>query len=82
MPKEKMSFEDSLAKLEQIVERLQNPEVPIKEGFALYEEGMKLSAELKKELQDIEKKVRLLQKNNKGELQEGDFDDDADSDIS
>jgi len=73
MKKETLDFEVALKKLEAIVQKLENPEVPLQEGFALYEEGMKLSGQMKKELNDIEKKVKILQSDAKGNLQETDF---------
>jgi exodeoxyribonuclease VII small subunit len=75
MKKETLDFEESLRKLEAIVQKLENPDVPLQEGFALYEDGMKLSSQMKKELNEIEKKVKILQKDAKGDLQEADFDD-------
>lgn len=73
MKKETLDFEAALKKLEGIVARLEDPEVPLQDGFALYEEGMKLSARMKRELNDIEKKVKILQRDAKGEMQEADF---------
>lgn len=73
MKKETLDFEGSLKKLETIVQKLEAPDVPLQDGFALYEEGMKLTAQLKKELNEIEKKVKILQKDAKGDLQETDF---------
>jgi len=73
MKKETLDFEEALHKLEAIVQKLENPDVPLQEGFALYEDGMKLSAQMKKELNEIEKKVKILQKDAKGDMQEADF---------
>ena len=73
MKKETPDFEIALKRLEAIVQKLEDPDIPLQEGFALYEEGMKLSGQMKKELNDIEKKVKILQKNAKGDLQEDDF---------
>ena len=73
MKKETPDFEIALKRLEAIVQKLEDPEIPLQEGFALYEEGMKLSGQMKKELNDIEKKVKILQKDAKGDLQESDF---------
>ncbi len=75
MKKETPDFEDSLQKLEAIVQKLENPDVPLQEGFSLYEDGMRLSSQMKKELNEIEKKVKILQKNAKGEMQETDFEE-------
>jgi Exonuclease VII small subunit len=73
MKKETLDFEGALKKLETIVQKLESPAVPLQEGFALYEEGMQLSARMKRELNEIEKKVKILQKDAKGDLQEADF---------
>ena len=73
MKKETLDFEGALKKLEAIVQQLEAPDVPLQDGFALYEEGMKLTAQMKKELNDIEKKVKILQKDAEGDLQEADF---------
>jgi exodeoxyribonuclease VII small subunit len=75
MKKETLDFEESLRRLEAIVAKLENPDVPLQEGFDLYEEGMKLSGQMKKELNEIEKKVKILQKDAKGEMQEADFEE-------
>jgi exodeoxyribonuclease VII small subunit len=73
MKKETLDFEAALKKLEAIVQKLEDPQVPLQEGFALYEEGMRLTAQMKKVLNEIERKVQVLQKDAKGELQETDF---------
>ncbi|MBN2344741.1 MAG: exodeoxyribonuclease VII small subunit [Candidatus Aminicenantes bacterium] len=74
MKKETLDFEAALKRLEGIVQKLEDPDVPLQEGFALYEEGMKLTSLMKKELEGIEKKVKILQRDAKGDLQENDFD--------
>jgi exodeoxyribonuclease VII small subunit len=73
MKKETLDFEAALKRLETIVQKLEDPEVPLQDGFDLYEEGMKLTAQMKRVLNDIEKKVQILQKGAKGGLQETDF---------
>jgi len=73
MKKDTLDFETALKRLEAIVHKLEAPDVPLQDGFALYEEGMKLTGQMKKELNEIEKKVKILQKDAKGDLQEADF---------
>jgi exodeoxyribonuclease VII small subunit len=73
MKKETLDFEAAQKRLEAIVQKLEDPDIPLQEGFALYEEGMKLSAQMKKELNEIEKKVQILQKDAKGDLSATDF---------
>jgi exodeoxyribonuclease VII small subunit len=77
MKKETLNFEESLQKLEAIVQKLENPDVPLQEGFTLYEDGMRLSGQMKKELNEIEKKVKILQKDAKGDMLEADFEEPA-----
>lgn len=39
-----LSFEDALARLESIVQRLESGQAPLEESIALYEEGARLKA--------------------------------------
>ncbi|MBO7677319.1 MAG: exodeoxyribonuclease VII small subunit [Erysipelotrichaceae bacterium] len=54
------SFEKQMQKLQQIVEKLEKGDVELDESIALYEEGLKLSKELKKQLTDFENKINEL----------------------
>jgi len=82
MAKTHMTFEESLKKLEEIVRKLEDPEVPLQAGFALYEEGVRLTQELKKELNGIEKKVKVLQRDQTGKMVELDFESETNDDQS
>lgn len=64
MPK----FEDCIQRLEKIVQELEQAEVPLEKSLTLFEEGMKLSASCRKELEEAEGKVEILLKQN-GKLQ-------------
>ncbi|MBR7161193.1 MAG: exodeoxyribonuclease VII small subunit, partial [Clostridia bacterium] len=44
-------------KLQEIVEKLERGDIELDESIELYEEGLKLSKELKKQLTDFEKKI-------------------------
>lgn len=44
MPAKKLNFESAMARLKEIVERLESGEAPLEEAMALFEEGAKLSA--------------------------------------
>ena len=61
-------FEDSLQRLESIVDELEKGNVPLEQALKLFEEGLELSASCRKELEDAEGKVELLIKQN-GKLQ-------------
>jgi len=56
------SFEDSLTKLEAIVEKMESGNLKLEDSLKLFEEGMKLTKECNSRLNDIEKKVKLLLK--------------------
>jgi exodeoxyribonuclease VII small subunit len=61
-------FEESVLRLEKIVQELERGEVPLEKSLTLFEEGMQLSATCRKELEQAEGKVEVLLKQN-GKLQ-------------
>ena len=61
-------FEDCLQRLEQIVDDLEKGNVPLEQALKLFEEGVRLSATCRKELEEAEGKVEILLKQN-GKLQ-------------
>lgn len=62
------SFEESLNKLETIVERLEMGDLSLEESLKLFEEGVQLSAACKQELDDAEGKVEMLVKQRDGSM--------------
>ncbi len=56
----KQSFEDSIARLEEIVRRLEEGQVPLEESIKLYEEGMKLGKKCKQILEDADQRITRL----------------------
>jgi exodeoxyribonuclease VII small subunit len=62
------TFEESLKKLETIVDRLERGDLPLEESLKLFEEGVGLSASCKQELDAAEGKVQLLVKQRDGSL--------------
>jgi exodeoxyribonuclease VII small subunit len=67
------SFEDSLKKLESIVDRLEKGDLSLEESIKLFEEGVGLSAVCKKELEQAEGKVEMLIKQRDGSLKSEPF---------
>jgi exodeoxyribonuclease VII small subunit len=61
-------FEESLERLEKIVDELEKGNVPLEQALKLFEEGMRLSSSCRKELEEAEGKVEILLKQN-GKLQ-------------
>jgi exodeoxyribonuclease VII small subunit len=62
------TFEESLKKLESIVERMEKGELGLEESLKLFEEGVNLSTACKKELDEAEGKVQILIKQRDGSL--------------
>jgi len=54
------SFEERLARLEEISSGIRDGEIPLEEAATLFEEGVKLARGLDKDLQRIERKVQQL----------------------
>jgi exodeoxyribonuclease VII small subunit len=54
------TFEDSLKKLEGIVEQMEKGDLSLEESIKLFEEGVALSSACKKELDAAEGKVEML----------------------
>ena len=62
MTAKKMSFEQSLARLDEIVRHLEKGDLPLNESLGLFEEGTKLIASCGKMLDEAEQKVVKLKK--------------------
>ncbi|MDD6278304.1 MAG: exodeoxyribonuclease VII small subunit [Ruminococcus sp.] len=54
---EKLSFEENMTRLGAIVAELEKGEIPLEKAVALYGEGVKLSADCKKQLQEAQLSV-------------------------
>jgi exodeoxyribonuclease VII small subunit len=57
---EKSTFEQALAELESVVERLQRPDIPLDEALALYRRGTELAAQSERLLSAAELQVQQL----------------------
>ncbi|MHC4715815.1 MAG: exodeoxyribonuclease VII small subunit [Planctomycetota bacterium] len=67
MPNEKkMTFEQALGKLEELVEQIESGQIGLEESIARYEEGTKLVKQCRKILDAAEKKIQLLAKGEGG----------------
>ena len=62
MAAKKLSFEESLAKLEEIVRHLEKGDLPLSESLKLFEDGTALLSACSKMLDDAEQKVVKLRK--------------------
>ncbi|MCR4598824.1 MAG: exodeoxyribonuclease VII small subunit [Acetatifactor sp.] len=63
-----ISLEENFQKLEQIVEVLSDPDIPLEKAFTSYSEGMALLKQCNDQIDRVEKKVMVL--NGEGSLEE------------
>ena len=68
-----MKFEDGLKKLETIVRTLDDGSVSLDEALRLFREGLSLTKDLTKRLDEIEKKVEILIKKEDGTMEKRPF---------
>ncbi len=54
------SFEERLARLEDLNAKITEGNIPLEEAVALFEEGIKLAKGLEKDLAKVERKIELL----------------------
>lgn len=75
--RKKMSLEESMARLEEIVEKLENEKLTLEQSVKLYEEGVKLSAKCASELDTAKRKIKILQRGADGEINVVDVSDES-----
>ena len=80
-PAKKPDFEKSLARLEEVVLRLENPQLSLDDAMKLFEEGVALSRECQRQLEDAEGRVEILLKKADGKITAEPFDPERESDA-
>ena len=73
---EKQTFEQAVARIDEIVQKLEKGDAQLDESLALFEEGVKHIDKCGKMLDDAEQMVVRLQKTINGEPKESLFDED------
>ena len=73
MAEKKWSFEQAMARLEEIVRQLEQGDAPLEQAMTLFEEGAKLLRECTKQLDQAEQKVSLLTADENGQPVEQPF---------
>jgi exodeoxyribonuclease VII small subunit len=68
-----MKFEEGLRKLETIVNILDEGKVSLDEALNLFKEGISLTRDLSKSIEDIEGKVDILLKKDDGSIEKKPF---------
>lgn len=72
---ESLSFEDSYALLEQVIQKLESGNLSLEESVALYEQGIKLAAHCGRKLDDAQLRVTQLLSTVSGEDEETESED-------
>lgn len=73
MSEKKMSFEEALARLEEIVGLLDSGNAPLDKSLELFEEGAGLVKLCSSMLDNVEQRVKILVEGEDGKLAEQDF---------
>ena len=66
MADKKQTFETSLKELERIVRRLEEGDLPLEDSLKLFEDGVKLSRECQERLNQAERRIEVLLKDENG----------------
>ena len=69
----KKSFEEQIQELEKIINELENGKLNLDDSVIKFEEGMKISKECNKMLENAEKKITILLNDENGEKKEENF---------
>jgi exodeoxyribonuclease VII small subunit len=67
MKKEK-TFEEALRELEEIVNRLEGGDLPLEEALQLFEEGVRLSRMCHTKLDEAQRRVEIVLKDENGKM--------------
>ena len=76
----KQAFEQSLARLEEIIRKLESANLPLDDAMKLFEEGMQLSRDCQKQLEQAEARVEILLKKTGGEMTAQPFEPEGEED--
>jgi exodeoxyribonuclease VII small subunit len=69
MADKKQTFETSLKELERIVRQLEDGDLPLEDSLKLFEDGVKLSRECQERLNQAERRIEVLLKDENGNPQ-------------
>lgn len=58
--KEELTLEESFEKLEEMLEKLEDRELPLEESFQLYQKGMELLKACNEKIDLVEKKILVM----------------------
>ena len=78
MAKKKEKFEEALQKLETIVTQMEEGDLPLEETLKAFEEGVRLARFCASKLDEAERKVEKLMRDQTGKLQTTSFSEEED----
>ena len=78
MAKKKEKFEEALQKLEAIVAKMEEGDLPLEEALKAFEEGVKLAKFCTSKLNEAERKVEKLIRDQSGKVQTTPFSEEED----
>ncbi len=58
--KKKLSIEESLERIDNILEKMESEDTGLEETFRLYEQGLKLIKDAESNIDKVEKQIRIL----------------------
>ena len=73
----KQTFEDAMRRLEEIVEELESGDLSLDQTLKRFQDGIKLSRFCEKKLDETEKQVSLLLREEDGTIRETPFEEEA-----
>ncbi|RZB31951.1 MAG: exodeoxyribonuclease VII small subunit [Desulfobacteraceae bacterium Eth-SRB1] len=77
----KLNFEKSMKQLEEIVQELESGDLSLEKAIKKFEDGVRLSKLCSKQLDETEKKVTMLLRDQKGKISVNSFDSDEETDT-
>ena len=66
MDNKSQNFESSLEELERIVRELEHGDLPLEKSLELFEQGVKLSRTCQERLNEAERRIEILTRDNQG----------------
>jgi exodeoxyribonuclease VII small subunit len=71
--KKDLKFEGAMEKLEEIVEKMGSEDLSLEDSIQMFQEGMELVSACNKKLDEAERKISIILKNEENQLIEGNF---------
>lgn len=68
-----MTFEKAMASLEKIVHELESGDLPLEKALGKFEEGVRLTRMCSKKLDETEKKINILMREEDGSVRKEEF---------